>query len=58
MIPRFYGGAKITGHYRDPLRQARDFLYQVRDGRRAITNIEKRIAIHRSVLELNKDNEM
>ena len=48
----------MTGHYKDPLRQVRDFLYQVRDGCRAITNLEKRIAIHRSVLELNKDDEM
>ncbi len=48
----------MTEHYRDPLRQVRDFLYQVRDERRAITNLDKRIAIHRSVLELNKEDEM
>ena len=42
----------------DPFRTVRDFLYQVRDGHRAIVNIEKRISLRQEALKLDADDEI
>ena len=41
----------MAEYSKDPLRPVRDFLYQVRDGKRRVDLIEKRILLRQDAME-------